>query len=227
MAAYLKERDPNHLVTVGLEGFSFRTAVIEIQSGSSGASSSAAVIAALAILAVVAVVLQGLLAVARVPALVGWHLVAVVLGTATVAGAAWAGRGRGRLAVALVVAMTTVAPLLGVAAATGYRTIETDATGKPSTGTAEHGPWDGLTFPPNVAGMRARALEPGLDATVVYWGPTTPDDRGLAEGVPVGSAALASDMRPGYGYSSVGQALYRVVTTDSPGAKVASFNVAS
>lgn len=60
-------------------------------------------------------------------------------------------------------------------------------------------------WPASVEGFRAVSVEPGLNATVVVWGGTGPD-RGVPGGVPVGSAALFSGIRPGFGYTSVGQA---------------------
>lgn len=151
------------------------------------------------------VVLQTALAVFRYPALVGWHLAALALGLAALAGLAFTWRRARTASLAVLLAATLVAPLVSVAAAVGARNVEADAAGLPRTGTPDHGMWDAGVWPASVGAIRARAVQPNLNATVIVWSGEA-DDRGLSTGVPVGSSPLYSGMRTSFGYSSVGQA---------------------
>jgi hypothetical protein len=150
--------------------------------------------------------LQGLLAVARVPALTDWHvavtlagvLVVVLLGVL----ARRSGQPVGRVALVLLAVATVAAPLASVGAAVSFNRV---IKGPDSGGLPAAGLWNPSFWPVSRSEFQQRSLEPGLDATVVVWG-SAGEDRGIASGVPVGSAALYSDVRPGYGYTSLGQA---------------------
>jgi len=156
------------------------------------------------------VVAQLLLAIARTPAVSGWHLTAAVVVLACVVGLVLlvrrqarpgAGRG-GRVAVAaLLVLGSAVLPLLG--GQTGLaaeKKVSGEADGLPRLGAHDSGEWPEL-----VDGFNAAAWQQGIDATALVWGDAG-EDLGLTTGrVPLGSAGLYSGMRLGFGYTSVGQ----------------------
>jgi len=152
---------------------------------------------------------QGLLATSRSPALVAWHLGAVVLGAvfllAFAAASSPARRPRRRgLPVLLLVVATALAPLTSVAAAVAANDRFAATDGRDATGLPADALYNGDWWPASLTGFREAAVEPGLRATVVQWAGSGPD-RGLASGVPVGNGALFSDMQVSFGYTSVGQ----------------------
>lgn len=111
----------------------------------------------------------------------------------------------GRMVAAALLVATTVAPLVSIGAAVAVNDRFAEARGAVPSGLPADGLFNGNAWPASVGGFRDRAVEPGLNATVLVWGDAG-GDRGLAGGVPVGSAALFSDMRTSFGYTSVGQA---------------------
>ena len=149
---------------------------------------------------------QGWLAVVRTPAVYGTHLRLLVVGLVVLAAlVVLVRRGNTRVAAALAVVAVVAAPLASVAAAIAVeRSLATAAEVEP-TGRPADALYDAAEYPASVAGFRAAAWQPDLNASVVYWGGSG-GDRGLSRGIPVGSAALFSGTRTGYGYTSVGQA---------------------
>ena len=157
-------------------------------------------------IAVAAAVLlvQGLLAVSRTPYVSGWHVTVAGVGVLVLlSGLLLSGRRR-PLFVAVLLVATVVAPLVSIGAAVTTNNLFAENAGRTPTGLPANMLYTGNLWPADVASFRARAVQPGLNATVLVWGDAGPD-RGLGAGVPVGSAALFSDMRTGFGYTSVGQ----------------------
>ncbi|MFW3171947.1 hypothetical protein [Geodermatophilus sp. CPCC 206100] len=164
---------------------------------------------------------QGALGVLRTPLMLAWHLGVAVVGILVlVALSRVAGRSGGTPAaagtsarrhtpgrwVALGVLVATAAgPLVSIGSAVAVNARYAEARGEQPSGLPADGLYNGEWWPVDVAGFRDRSVETGLNATVLHWGGSG-DDRGLSSGVPVGSAALFSDVRPGYGYTSVGHA---------------------
>ena len=177
------------------------------------------------LLAVSLLVGQAVLATARTPDLVVWHVAAALAGIAVVLGlralhrrrsaqqaptavgpapAEEEGTGR-RVGVAAVVLLATaLAPLVSIGAAIAVGDEFAAERGGQPSGRPANALYEAVVWPADVAGFRAAAVEPGLNASVLHWG-SSGFDRGLSAGVPLGSAALFSDIRPGYGYTSVGQ----------------------
>ncbi|MEX5718147.1 hypothetical protein [Geodermatophilus maliterrae] len=156
------------------------------------------------------ILLQGLLALARVPVLAAWHLGVAVVGIGVIAAFGLfvrrSGTQRtGRAALAVLCAATLAAPLASVGASVRLNDVVTTAQGGEATGLPTRGLYDRELWPASVQGFREASLEPGLNASVLIWG-SAGVDRGLSLGVPIGSAALFSDVRPGFGYTSLGQA---------------------
>lgn len=165
--------------------------------------------------------LQGLLGVSRTPELSGWHIAVSVAGILVLVAAGWVAHREGDApdakarnrdgaqvahtrVVALFLLATVLAPLASIGASVGANDLFAEDAGSHSVGTTANQPFSGDFWPADVATFRARAVQPGLNATVLVWGGAGPD-RGMSSGVPVGSAALFSDMRIGFGYTSVGQ----------------------
>lgn len=146
---------------------------------------------------------QGLLAVSRTPYVSGWHVTTAVVGVLVLLSGLVLS-GRRRLFVAVLLAATVVAPLVSIGAAVTTNNLVAESQGIKPTGLPASMLYTASDWPADVASFRALAVQPGLNATVLVWGDAG-KDRGLGSGVPVGSAALFSDMRTGFGYTSVGQ----------------------
>ena len=156
-------------------------------------------------LAAAVVVGQLLLAVTRAGELLEWHVAGavIVLGclAAVVLGRRAALRRPGRVAVAAVLlGSLALLPLLGAGAAVDGQRLRSV---EPTSSLPYLGPHDSARWPSSVAEFGARAASPGLNATVIAWRGAGPE-LGLRAGIPLGSAALLSGTRPGYGYTSVG-----------------------
>ena len=151
--------------------------------------------------------LQGLLGTARTPDLAVWHLGVAVLGVLLlVALGQVAGTGStGRLVAVGVLVVTGLAPLASIGSAVAVNAEFAAARGIEPSGLPASGVNNAEVWPASVPAFRERSVEPGLNATVLVWGDSGAD-RGLDSGVPAGSAALFSGVRPGFGYTSVGQA---------------------
>lgn len=156
------------------------------------------------------VVAQLLVAIARTPALSGWHLAAAVAVLACGAALVVLVRGQARPAparagrvgvAALLVLGSAVLPVLGGLTASAASEAVTGEEGSfPRLGPHDSGEWPTL-----IDGFEAAAWEDDLNATALVWGDAGPDLGLLSTGVPLGSAGLFSGMRLGYGYTSVGQ----------------------
>lgn len=171
--------------------------------------------------------LQGLLGTARTPGLAVWHLGVAVLGVLVLVGLARAAgspdlppetpadgtasagragaRSAGRLVAVGVLVVTGLAPLASIGSAVAVNVEFAADRGDEPSGLPASGVNNAEVWPVDVASFRERSVEPGLNATVLVWGDSGAD-RGLDSGVPAGSAALFSGVRPGFGYTSVGQA---------------------
>jgi hypothetical protein len=154
---------------------------------------------------------QGGLAVMRAPALVGWHLVALVVALLAVAGlVASARRLRRHVVVAGTVALLVTAvgaPLVGERSAVASKSRLEAAAGEPVTGRPSRSLVTRPEWGTTVASFRAQSLVTGQNLTVLAW----KDDLAApasawGRGVLLGNANLLSDVQPGFSYAAAAQA---------------------
>ena len=167
---------------------------------------------------------QFALALSRTPTMWRWHGFVVFWGLVVLAAVAVLAHRRGRgtagpprdrepaarsragavLAVLALVA-TAAAPLASIGAAITYQRIDARSNGAEPTGLPARGIYDTTVWPSRVPDFEAASQGVGLNATVVWWGEPG-EDRGALRGAAVGNAALLAGIRPGYAYTSLGQA---------------------
>ncbi|NYJ04624.1 hypothetical protein [Petropleomorpha daqingensis] len=179
------------------------------------------------LLAAVLLLAQGGLALSRTPVLWKWHALAIVLGLGVLAVVALSQRSRSRrpaaageqagspgrvwwqraglLTAVLMLAATALAPLASIGTAIGYQRVDARAAGAEPTGLPARGVYDTNVWPSLASDFEAASQGVGLNATVIWWGDAGMD-RGALRGAAVGNAALLAGIRPGYGYTSLGQA---------------------
>ncbi len=160
-----------------------------------------------------AVILAGQagLAVLRAPALVWWHLVALLVASLAVAGlvAAASATRRSLVVAGMVTLLATAvgAPLVGERSAVSSQAKVDVASGAPVTGRPSRSLVTRPEWGETVADFRQQSVAVGKDLTVLAWGGdlSTPAS-GWGNGVLTGNANLLSDLLPGFSYAASAQA---------------------
>ncbi|GAB3199760.1 hypothetical protein GCM10027261_30270 [Geodermatophilus arenarius] len=169
-------------------------------------------------------VAQGVLAWSRTPVMWKWHAFVVFWGLVVLAVAGVlasrraardaepAGDGgtpararAGAVLAVLALVATAAAPLASIGAAITYQRIDARDHGAEPTGLPARGIYDTTVWPSLVSDFEEASQGVGLNATVLWWGEPG-EDRGALRGAAVGNAALLAGIRPGYAYTSLGQA---------------------
>ncbi len=164
-----------------------------------------------------AVILAGQagLAVLRVPALVSWHLVALLVASLAVAGlvAATSATRRSLVVAGMAALLTTsvAAPLVGERSAVSSQARLDIAAGAPVTGRPSRSLVTRPEWGETVADFRKQSVAIGDHMTVLAWGgDLTVPASGWGNGVLLGNANLLADLQPGFSYAASAQSGWAV-----------------